>query len=77
MIHSPELNLLLFRNRSPYLSSAKGTGTNATATNPSSDVAQPTPRASYICITNSGKANAARYRMNVQEDHAEALYKAP
>lgn len=82
---------LLLRNLSPYLESAKGTGTKATDTNARSDVAHPTPSPSYICTTKlnisvlcldslkpndtySGNANAARYLIKVQDDHADAAY---
>lgn len=54
--------LLLALIDCPNLNRTHGTGSKATDAKPSSELAQPIPRRSYICIVNKGNAPASPYR---------------
>lgn len=68
---------LLSLSAGPYFEKTNGMGIRRTLTKPRIDVAHPVPTPSYICTAKSGNANAARYRMNVLDDDADAPYCEP
>lgn len=65
-------NALRFRIRAPYFQKTTGMGTRARATNPSSELAQLTPRALNMYVAKRGKTAPAMERRKVFAAMAEA-----